>query len=214
MSIIYFVRHGRTDWNRQGLFRGRADRPLDDVGHRQAALVAEFLSDRGIDTIYTSPMQRCVETVTPLRGKFRRASINIVAELVDIDYGQWQGVKKDDVQLQWPDQWDAWHSDPFGVTFPDGESLVDVQKRAFDGLGQIRNDAQDKTIVVCSHRVVLKALFCGFLGTTAKRAFYSLKADPASVTVVRFEGDLPVIESLNDTQHLRGDAPPSYIADF
>lgn len=206
MTVIYFVRHGQTDWNKVGLFRGRADRSLDEVGKRQGQLVADALKDKGIKGLYSSPMQRTIQTLSPTSRKIRGSShVTMVNDLIDIDYGDWQGVSKTEVPEKWPDIWKTWREDPFSVTFPNGESLIDVQKRALTAVDQIRNDCGDTTVAVCTHRVILKVLFCGFVGAGTKGAFYSFKLDPASISIVRFHGDLPVIVTLNDAHHLRGD---------
>lgn len=214
MTMIYFVRHGQTDWNKLGLYRGRADRPLDEIGVRQAQLVRDALKDKGIRKLYASPMQRTLGTLSPLSARMGHKPITMVNGLVDIDYGDWQGQKKDEVPEKWPEVNEQWHKDPFGVTFPNGESLLDVQKRALAEVNNIRNDAKDAVIAVCSHRVVLKTLFCGFVGATAPSAFYSFNLDPGSISIVKFVDDLPVIINLNNTHHIRGDHPLDGPADF
>ncbi len=214
MTIIYFLRHGQTDWNKLGVYRGRADRPLDDIGTRQAELVRDALKEQKIQKLYAGPMRRTIDTLAKFSAWFKHSPINAVSGLVDIDYGDWQGVKKEEVAEKWPELVKQWREDPFGVTFPNGESLKDVQARALQAVKDICNDAGDATIAVCSHRVVLKALFCGFVGSTSPQAFYSFKLDPASISIVRMIDGLPVIETFNGTQHLRGDNPLAGPEDF
>lgn len=214
MTIVYLVRHGQTDWNKLGVFRGRADRPLDEVGEQQARLVKDALKDKGITKLYASPMQRTVQTFASLSAALRHRQITIIDELIDINYGVWQGKDKQDVARQWPDLWKQWHEDPFGVVFPDGEALADVQIRALKGLGKIIEDAGDDTIAVCTHRVVLKALYCAMAGATAPRAFYTYNVDPASIGLLRYADGLPVMITFNDTRHLRGDHPLDGPKDF
>lgn len=214
MTVVYLVRHGQTDWNRLGVFRGRADRPLDDVGLRQAELVRDALLKKGIQQLYASPMQRTIQTLSSLSAHMGHRPIFMVDGLIDIDYGDWQGVKKTEVAEKWPELWTQWREDPFGVQFPNGESLQSVQDRALEELMNIVKDAGDKTIALCTHRVVLKALYCGFVGSRAPQAFYSFKLDPASISIIRFQEGLPVMETFNDTRHLRGDDPLGGPADF
>jgi broad specificity phosphatase PhoE len=214
MTVIYFVRHGRTDWNHQGLFRGRADRPLDDVGIRHSELVRDALAPKKLKHLYASPMQRTIGTLSKLSARMNHKPIHGAKGLIDIDYGKWQGVKKEDAQSQWPDLWRTWHEDPFSVTFPDGESLKDVQARALADINQIVKESEGYPVVVCTHRVVLKALFCGFVDAQSPQAFYSFKVDPGSISIVQFKDDLPVIVTLNDTRHIRGDDPLGGPEDF
>ena len=215
MTVIYFVRHGQTDWNKLGLFRGRADRGLDDVGLRQGQLVSQGLEgSKGIKKLYSSPMRRCLETFSNLSAKMRHKPIFSIPGLIDIDYGDWQGLGKQEVAQKWPELWEKWHSDPFGVEFPNGESLKAVQERGLKAVKDIIQDANGATVAVCTHRVMLKALFCGFVQASSPQAFYTFKLDPASISIVRYNGDLPIIESINDTRHVRGDNPLEGPADF
>lgn len=214
MTVIYFVRHGQTDWNKLGLYRGRADRPLDEIGARQAQLVRDALANKEINKLYASPTRRTIETLSPLSAKLRHKPIMMSNGLIDIDYGEWQGMKKEEVPEKWPELDKQWRQDPFGVTFPNGESLLEVQKRALAAVDEIRKDAQGKAVAVCSHRVLLKAIFCGFVKSTTPRAFYSFCIDPGSISIVKFVDDLPVIVNLNNTHHIRGDNPLNGPADF
>ena len=211
MTVIYFVRHGQTDWNRLGVFRGRADRPLDERGLRQVERVKDALKDKGVESLFAGPLKRTIQTFLPLAGS---GKINVIDDLVDIDYGEWQGEKKEDVKKKWPDLWDRWHSDPFSVAFPGGESLVKVQERAVAAVNQIRESVGNAAVAVCTHRVVLKALFCSFVRAEAKTAFYTFKLDPASISIVRYMDDLPVIAGFNDTRHLEGENLSIGIQDF
>jgi len=79
---------------------------------------------------------------------------------------------------------------------------------------EILVDAKGATIAVCSHRVVLKALFCAMVGSTAPQAFYSFKIDPAAMSVVQYDQGFPVIVSFNDARHIRGDDLFGGPADF
>jgi len=214
MTVVYFVRHGQTDWNKLGVFRGRADRPLDEIGRRQARLVGDGLYDKGITKLYSSPMRRCFETFSNISAKMKHKSILSVPGLTDIDYGDWQGVKKGEAAKEWPDLWKMWRDDPFSLRFPNGESLDEVGDRALKAIDDILKDSAGATVAVCTHRAVLKALFCRFVKSTAPRAFYTFKLDPASISIVRFEAHLPIIETFNDTRHIRGDNPLDGPADF
>jgi broad specificity phosphatase PhoE len=214
MTIIYFVRHGQTDWNKLGVYRGRADRPLNEIGARQAELVRDSLKNQGIAKLYASPMRRTIGTLSKFSTWLKHKPIAAVKGLIDIDYGRWQGVKKEEAEKEWSELARQWREDPFSVTFPGGESLKEVQDRALKAVQDICKDAQDATVAVCSHRVVLKALFCAFVGSTSPRAFYTFKLDPASISIVRMIDGHPVIETFNGTHHLRGDNPLDGPEDF
>ena len=129
MTRIYLVRHGQTEWNRELRFRGRADIPLDEDGHKQASAIADTLRGKDINAIYTSPLRRSVETARPVAIVFR-VETTTVQEFIDINYGDWEGLACDEVRQRYAAVYRQWSEHPDLVTFPGGESLDDVKRRA------------------------------------------------------------------------------------
>ena len=91
MTEILLIRHGETEWNAAELFRGRADIPLNENGLRQAGLLSEYLKDKQIDAIYSSPLGRARKTAEIISG---RHGLEVMSSggLIDIDFGEWQGL--------------------------------------------------------------------------------------------------------------------------
>ena len=128
MTTTLLTRHGQTEWNREERFRGRIDVPLNATGERQAAALAERLTQYSIAAIYTGPMQRVRRT-----GGICAARLGLQAQvlphLLDADYGAWQGLSPAEISERYPDLWRLYLSAPQEVHFPAGETLVTLQER-------------------------------------------------------------------------------------
>jgi len=97
MTKILLIRHGDTDWNVEEIFRGRADIELNETGIKQAELLAKHLADEKIVAIYSSPLKRALRTAEIIAGSHH---MNVIPaqELIDFDYGAWQGLSHDTVK--------------------------------------------------------------------------------------------------------------------
>ena len=154
---LILVRHGLTDWNIEGRYQGRLDIPLNAEGRKQAEALRTRLENTPFERVYSSPLQRALETAQIIaRGKPIRRD----ARLAEIDHGDWQGRTHQEIATEWPHQWHAWKSDPDRFTPPGGESIADVQLRVREFLAEIEGDA----ILCVSHGVVIQA----FLATMSR----------------------------------------------
>lgn len=208
---IYLIRHGQTDWNVGSVFRGRADRPLNDVGHMEAAAVAGALAAERIDAVYASPMKRAVETARPT-ALARDLQVVAVDGLIDVDFGRWQGMAHDRVAKEDPKRFRLWNEQPHLVTFPDGESLGMVRCRAMRALRSLAIRYEGRTIMVVAHRVVNKVVSAALLGL-GNSHFWRIKQDPASINLFEIDGGFVTVHRLNDTAHLK-DLPDRIESDF
>ena len=110
-TTILLIRHGETAWNREKIFRGVADIPLNETGRAQARLVARALASRSIAAGYASPLSRALETANiVLEPHGVRAAAH--EGLTDLDYGEWTGLKDDDVAARWPEGHARWRTRP------------------------------------------------------------------------------------------------------
>ncbi len=208
---IFLVRHGQTDWNVGSVFRGRADRPLNDVGHMEAAAVAGALAEERIDAVYASPMKRAVETARPTACA-RDLEVTPVDGLIDIDFGRWQGMAHDLVEKQDPKRFRLWNEQPHLVTFPGGESLGMVRRRAMKALRSLAIRHDGRTIMVVAHRVVNKVVTAALRGLGDSH-FLRIKQDPESIDLFEIDGGFVTIHRLNDTCHLKN-LPDRIESDF
>jgi phosphoserine phosphatase len=212
MTTIYLVRHGRTDWNKEQMFRGRADRPLDEVGHAQGARVAQALSSKNIQAIYTSPLIRAIDTGKPLAEKLG-LSMHVMEGLNDMDFGRWEGLPVDEAQKEYPDEFAQWMKTPFKAQIPGGESLALIADRAEATLEEISRQSEIERVVVVSHRVVLKVLLCRMV-QAGEAGFWAFKIDPGSICEVQYDLPNSVISAMNYTDHMIGIEGLSAMPDF
>jgi len=136
MTTIMLIRHGDTDWNVEEIFRGRADIELNEVGIKQAELLAKYLADERIVAIYSSPLKRALKTAEIIASSHHFDIIG-APELIDFDYGEWQGLSHDTVRQKYKALYDEWLRNPHLVKIPKGESLDDVRKRAISLVNQV-----------------------------------------------------------------------------
>lgn len=159
---LYLIRHGETDWNRQNLYQGTTDVPLNDAGREQAEALAARLRGVVFDAAYTSPLQRAAETArVVLRGT--GVPLVPVRELAELSYGDWQGLAQerggDDPELE-----RRWRESPWTVRFPGGESLEEVRQRGAAALGVILAAHHGGTVLVSGHGHLNRVLLIHLLG--------------------------------------------------
>ena len=202
MVTIILIRHGETDWNREQVFRGKIDVPLNEVGLSQARGVKKALEGVAIDVIYASPLSRALDTARVL-AEGRKLEIRTDEGFSDVDFGSWQGLSHQKVKEQFPDLYATWVTDPQLVMFPRGETLLKVQKRSMAALDRAIESSTGKTIAVVSHRVVNKVILCAVLGLELSR-FWHVKQDTCAINRFEFNNGGYFLTCLNDTCHLKG----------
>lgn len=201
MIEIILARHGETAWNASEIFRGRADVALNEAGLRQAELLGEYLSSEKIDIVYSSPLKRAVQTAEAIAHP-QALDINIVGNLNDIDYDQWQGLSQGEVAEKYAELYQDWLDTPEQVRIPGGESLEDVRRRAMPFVEDAVMRCGEGRVVFVSHRVVHKVLICALLGLDSS-AFWNFKQDTGAITRFNVGHGRLVLTSHNDASYLK-----------
>ena len=211
--ILYLIRHGETAWNREEIFRGRADVPLTSKGEREARAVAGALRARPISEIFSSPLSRAMETARPLASALG-IPIRPEPALIDVDFGRWQGVAKEEVRNKQVRLYRLWEHHPEKVHFPGGESLSRVRSRAVRFVRGVIRSRPDRDIALVSHRVVLKVTILSLLNLPNSR-FWEVLLDPASISAFEISPPgRPKVKQLNDVCHLAAVAGSRAVRDF
>jgi broad specificity phosphatase PhoE len=200
LAVIYLIRHGETDWNREDIFRGRADISLSPRGQQQAGLLAASLARQPIRAVYSSPLVRACETAKAVAD---RLGLPVVIDhrLVDMSFGEWEGKSLGEVQAKWPELHRTWTYEPAQFRAPGGESLADVLHRAWPAMEEITTRHGEETVALVSHRVVCKLLACAALGV-GEEGFWRLRSDTASVSLLQQGRSGWQVTKLNDIHHL------------
>lgn len=202
MTQIYLIRHGQTQWNREEIFRGTADVPLNESGMREAHLAGEALGDKPIRGVYSSPLPRAKETAEAIARR-HGLGVQLLDGLKDVFFGEWQGLSHQAVREAYPDLYRLWLKEPHAVIFPGGESLGVVQARAVEAVQKVVSDHPDETVAVVSHRVVNRVLICGSVGIDLSR-FWQIGQDTGGISLLTWKRGRFLLTCLNDTCHLRG----------
>lgn len=205
---VYLLRHGQTDWNRDRICMGQSDIPLNALGRAQARLAAERLRDCPISHIYSSDLQRTVETARPL-AEALGLRIETDAGFRELDYGTWQGIPQDELPKRYPDAFrEDRHLDPLKFHPDGGERVQDLYERVTDAFERIVDDHPSASLAVVAHGGVVRCIANAVLGRGAHASdgtFYSLgfAVSNGGVTLVRVpEAETPQLIYLNDTCHL------------
>lgn len=209
MVKIILVRHGETDWNKEQVFRGKMDVPLNQLGLAQARGVKEALEGEAIDALYASPLSRAFATAEVL-AEGRKLAIRVEENFSDIDFGAWQGLSRENVNEEYADLHATWLSDPHLVTLPRGETLLKVQKRSMAALEHSIESNPGKTVAIVSHRVVNKVILCAILGLDLSR-FWHVKQDTCAINRFEYRDGSYYLTLLNDTCHLKSIAGASAV---
>ena len=200
MTEIMLIRHGDTDWNAEEIFRGRADVGLNEAGIKQAELLAKYLADERIVAIYSSPLKRALKTAEIIAIS-HHVDVITAAELIDFDYGEWQGLSHDTVKEKYRVLYDEWLNNPHLVKVPKGESLDDVGERVLRLIDRVIIK-HEGTVVLVSHRVIGKVLICALLGLDNSH-FWNIRLDTCGTTTFTYESNRFVLTKHNEISFLR-----------
>jgi phosphoserine phosphatase len=199
MITIMLIRHGETSWNKEEIFRGRADVELNETGLRQAQLLAEYLAGEKISAVYSSPLKRARQTAEQIAG-YQRLDVTVAPELNDFDFGQWQGLPLELVKKEFPTLFEEWRNYPHLVKIPGAENLEEVRKRALPLINKVVKGDQG-IVVLVSHRVINKVLICALPGLDNSN-FWNISVDTCGITTFNHESNRFVLVRHNNTSFL------------
>lgn len=199
---LALVRHGQTDWNKEERYRGRFDLSLDETGLRQAEATGLALRKFNIAAVYTSPLKRAMQTASAIADAIERPLFTS-EELIDIDYGQWQGLTPAEAADQDGALYQEWLESPQTVSFCKGESLGTVEKRVSAALAKAMARHPNETVAMVSHKVVCKVFVCHILGLDLSH-FWQVEQNLSAINLFEHRNNAFVATTLNDTCHLKG----------
>ena len=197
MQLI-LIRHGETLWNKEGRVQGTSDVELSATGKKQAELLALSLKDHPLEAIHSSPLKRAHQTAEII-NEFHHLDIQLHWDLMEMDQGDFEGFSFKKLMASKKEFLQKWISDPASVKMPNGESLSELQNRAWRITEEIIGKSQNALIV--SHNFTIAAILCR-LRNISLSEFRSTCVDTASKTIVRLGKEKAIIDLLNDRSHL------------
>jgi broad specificity phosphatase PhoE len=202
MTKIILVRHGHVEGISPERFRGRADLALTPEGRRQAEATARRIEASWTPAaLYASPLSRSLTTAEAIGRPFGLAPTPLPG-LMDIDYGEWQGLTADEVGHKWPEALDTWQHAPHWAAIPGGESLQDVLTRAVAVLREVIGRHPNDTVVLVGHDSVNRIILLHVLELPLSR-YRRLGQDPCAINEIDFTAGELTVRSVNGTYHLR-----------
>jgi len=205
MTMLFLIRHAANDFVKDGKLSGwLPDVHLNDEGHKQAEQMAARMGQVRLDAIYSSPLERAVETAEYL-ARSRGLEIQKREDLGEIRVGAWEGQKIED--LNKTDEWRMFQMYPSGARPPQGESGRQLQTRAVDQVEAICAAHPEGSVAIVSHADTIKAIVAHYAGVHLD-LFQRLVVSPASVTVIWIGPWGPRLIRLNDAGPLEDIQPP------
>ena len=200
MARLVFIRHAHSTANDAGILSGQLPGvSLSVKGRKQAKELVERIGPSSFDTIRVSPLQRCEETISPwLNSKYSKGigSYRIDESLIEMNYGSWSGRKLSSLSRE--KMWKDVQERPSAVQFPNGERMKSMQKRAVSSVLAALAEKKNGTHLFVSHGDVLKAIVASLLKMKLDD-FQTLVIDPASVSVIDFDGSKSRLLAFNDS---------------
>jgi probable phosphomutase (TIGR03848 family) len=183
MPIIYLLRHAQSVANTKGILAGQDNSvELSKDGHKQAQLLAPYLSTIKMNRVYSSPLTRCIQTISPFMQLNPNLDFEIDESFIEMDYGVWSGKRLS--SLARDKRWKSVQNKPSTFTFPQGESFRSMRKRV--DLALIRLSKEKGNVLIVTHGDIIKMSLASALGLPIDR-FQRFVAEPASLTVINYE---------------------------
>lgn len=179
-TFVDLIRHGETQSNKENRFRGDLDLQLNEKGLAQAQKLAQGLRNMNYAALYSSPLERAVKTLEPL-AQLLHLDVVTDQRINNLALPLWQGKTYDQVQQQWPEQFQLWQRSPELLDLGGNEKLTDVGNRSFQCLCDLVARHQGTHFVLCSHQSVLKPLIAKILNIPIPW-FWKITINEASVT--------------------------------
>lgn len=197
MIRIYLIRHGQTQWNKEGRYQGQIDTELSELGLEQAEKLGSFFKDYNFDCVIASPLKRAMITASKISK-----DLILDERLKEINHGPWEGKLSSEINEE---ELALWKSNPCALNIALAESLFDVQKRSVNAIYDYAKKFDNKTICVVAHDAVNKVILSYFLKLPLI-SFWNIKQDNTCVNIFDLEITKNSFEctlhTLNNTIHL------------
>ena len=198
---LVLVRHGETEWNKLGKFQGHFDIGMNSRGKSQAKETARAVIEWKHTAVYTSPLSRTTEMaeeISQLGGK----PVVPVPGLKELNLGDMEGVTGEEMRSGWPEVYAAWRDNPAPVCMPNGESITQLQDRAWNALLELEKaHGQDEALIIVSHNFTIRALIGKVLGMPLAN-FHSMSLSLSSICIVDCDQRGRRLMTYNSTCHL------------
>ena len=195
------VRHGETEWNKLGKFLGQLDIGLNTRGLAQARETAQAMAEWGHTVVYASPLARTMQVAQEI-SRLDEVPVVQVEGVKELDLGDAEGVTGEEMRSLWPGVYAAWRENPATVVMPNGESLAQLQDRAWGAWLELEAaHSENDSLVVVSHNFAIRTLVAKIWGMPLSN-FHRMVLGLSSICIIESDHRGRRLVSYNSTCHL------------
>ncbi|MFD3445875.1 phosphoserine phosphatase 1 [Microbacteriaceae bacterium 4G12] len=199
---LYITRHGETEWNVAKRMQGRKNSSLTEKGVAQALQLGERMNEIHLDVIYTSPSERAVHTARLIKGE-RELSIIQDERFYEIDMGNFEGLNFEEIQTQYPTEFETFWNQPHMYRPMVGETFEDVQKRVLNGLEDLLQKHKGESVLIVAHAVAAKLLVGHFTNRPIGKVWDDPFMHGASLSFIEIHNEESKVHLFADTSHFK-----------
>src|SRR5438067_1558186 len=201
---LFLVRHGQSTWNDARRIQGQLDPPLSALGVEQARRLAERMGGRAFDGFYTSDLARARETAAAVTRASGTQPVEL-PELREIALGEWEGMTREEMIEEYPQEWGRWEREPSWDIVPGSEGAAVFEKRVHDVIDELFERHRHGDVLVVTHGGVIQVALGRTIGHRG-HGLFPFVIDNCSISVLTRGRSRTVIYGVNDTCHLRDGA--------
>jgi broad specificity phosphatase PhoE len=187
ICTLYLIRHGTTTMNVENRYRGRRDVPLDAQGWADAVEAARELSPMGIAAVYAGPLRRTINTAQVIADECRIPDVRILHGLVNLDYGEWEGMTSEEASMFDPHAFKLYSEAPNEAACPNGERLADGQERMLAAIRLMGERHSGEIVAAVTHAVMIRLAVAKLTGLSGKK--WRIPVGRGSLTRFEVVGD-------------------------
>lgn len=200
MPKLLLIRHGKANLQKEDRYWGSTDIPLSEMGIHQAEQLRDLLEKEKITHFYASALSRAHDTAKIINAP-HRCDITACAEMNEFNFGYAEGLTYEEIKNLHPTLADEL-AKMEDISFPGGETLEKFYARTKKFLPRLKNHKQGDIIAIVAHAGSLRMLVCHLLGLK-QQYWYRLRMDHASLSIIDMYPHICIVNSINDTHHLK-----------
>lgn len=195
MAKFIFIRHGESLLNIKNVYFGHLNPDLTSIGEKSILNLANDLSKivKDYEIIYTSPSLRCVHSAEILN--FLNKPIITDESLMEINFGLFEGLSINEIVQNYPNDFSHWEKEGINFTFPSGESIIALSKRAINFIENLKSNS--KTYIVVTHFGVINSIFAHYISDDIKK-FWNYKPELASYSILEFNENFWILKKFSN----------------
>ena len=200
-TTLILIRHGETPHNRDKRYQGHKDTSLTTEGKRQTREIALRLRDEPLDAIYSSDLKR-TRYMAEVINNYHSLKINILPELREIDFGDWEGKTYNEIQRKWGSLLNGWERRPSKIKIPKGESIKDLAERVISTIKKIISNHSDQRIAIITHGGPIRIILMDALALGLDDWWETITSN-GGISIIEYQSKKAKVLLQNDTSHLK-----------